>query len=164
MAESDGLAEFVAARQGELLRFAWGLTGDWQRAEDLAQTALARMLPRWERVDDPWPYLQRTTVSVYATWWRRRWRGEIPTGDMPEQAAPDQFDEVDEHDTVGRWLRVLPVRQRAVIVARYVGDLSVEDTAQALGCSAGTVKSQTAKALHRLRLTVPPRENKEGVR
>lgn len=144
-------ATFVAARRRALLRTAWLLTGDWHLAEDLLQAALAKTYLAWARVDEPEAYVRRVLVTTYATWWRRRWHGERPSDDMPERRARDQYGEADLRDQVQRVLRELPRRQRAVVVLRYFDDLSEADTAAALGCSVGTVKSQAARALARMR-------------
>lgn len=157
MSEPEGFAEFVAVRQPALLRLTFALTGNRQASEDLAQTALAKLCPHWNRIcidGDPWAYLRRIVLSTQATWWRRRARGAPTTADFTDlPAAGDAFTASDNRDAVTRWLRTLPARQRAVLVARYLADMSVEETADALGCSTGTVKSQTAKALHHLRAT-----------
>jgi len=156
MHEPVGFGEFVAARSPALLRSAWLLTGDEALAEDLVQAALARVWPRWDRIhrsdSSAEAYVRRVMVTTYANWWRRRWRSEQPTADVPEQATPaDSFAEADERAVVRRALAVLPPRQRAVIVLRYYADLTERQTAGLLGCSVGTVKSQTSKALSRLR-------------
>ena len=84
-------AQFVAARERALQRTAVLLTGDWALAEDLVQTALAKTWPRWERIsgrDDPELYVRRVMVNTWATWWRRRWRGERASAAVPEGPAP----------------------------------------------------------------------------
>ena len=146
--------EFVAARGDRLYRAAWLLTGDAHAAEDLLQTVLARVWPKWSRIagDNPEAYARRALVNTYASWWRRRWRGETPTRDLPDViAVRDVFAEVDLEQSLAAAVRRLPPRQRAVVVLRYFEDLSVEETAQVLGCRPGTVKSQAAKALRILR-------------
>jgi RNA polymerase sigma-70 factor (sigma-E family) len=156
MADSEEFTAFAEARQSALLRLGWALTGDRHLGEDLAQATLDRLWARWPRVSrrgDPWPYAQRVAVSLAATWWRRRWRHvEVVSGELPD--APGDANEIaaaDTRDMVERWLATLPRRQRAVIVLRFLADLSVDETAETLHCSPGTVKSQTAKALDRLR-------------
>jgi RNA polymerase sigma-70 factor (sigma-E family) len=144
-------AAYVAARRRALLKSAWLLTGDWHLAEDLLQTALAKAYLAWRRVDEPDAYVRRVLVTTYATWWRRRWNGERPHGEVPDRAGPDEYGGVDLRHQVHRVLRDLPRRQRAVVVLRYFEDLSEAETAAALGCSVGTVKSHTARALARLR-------------
>ena len=142
---------FVATRSNALLRTAYLLTGDHALAEDLLQTALAKAWRAWTRIDDPEPYVRKIIVNTYASWWRRRWNGEQPTDDLPEPAGVNDSSSDDRADlwsAVGR----LPKRQRAVIVLRFYEDLSEAETAAALGIAAGTVKSQTSKALRALRI------------
>src|SRR5580693_4628371 len=89
--DSDGFAQFVDLRQRALQRTAWLLTGDWALAEDLVQTALARTWPRWDRIvrrDDPEVYVRRVMVNTWATWSRRRWRGERASAAVPDSPAP----------------------------------------------------------------------------
>jgi RNA polymerase sigma-70 factor (sigma-E family) len=151
--------EFVTVRGPRLLRVAWLLTGDAHLAEDLLQTVLAKVWPRWERIagDSPEAYVRKAMVNTFASWWQRRWRGEVPYEVLPDVAAADVFDAVDLEHSLAAAIRLLPPRQRAVVVLRYFEDLSVEETAEVLGCRSGTVKSQAAKALATLRgrLTVP---------
>ena len=164
--EPPGLRDYVAARQRALLRTARMLTGDDQLAEDLVQTTLERVWPHWQRVSrdrDPEAYVRRVMVNTYASWWRRKWRGEQPTSDLPEVTkADDDYAQADLADALRRLLPALPPRQRAVLVLRYYDDLTETATAEALGCSVGTVKSQTSKALARLRLSDDPRVQEAG--
>jgi RNA polymerase sigma-70 factor (sigma-E family) len=145
--------EFVAGRGQALQRFGYALTGDWATAEDLLQTALAKAYPRWSRIlrDDPEAYVRKIMLNTWSSWWRRRWRGELPTRELPEVAGPDAFAEVDSRQALRQALAQLPPRQRAVVVLRYHQDLSEAQVADLLGISAGTVKSQAAKALASLR-------------
>ena len=145
----QAFAAYVAARRRALLRAAWLLTGDWHLAEDLVQTALAKTYLAWRRVEDHDAYVRRVLVTTYVTWWRRRWKGEEPTASLPETAAPGA--DHDLRQQVYGALRALPRRQRAVVVLRYFEDLTEAETAAALGCSVGTVKSQHARAVARLR-------------
>jgi RNA polymerase sigma-70 factor (sigma-E family) len=149
----DGVAAFdafVTARSRALLRTAYLLTRDHALAEDLVQTALAKAWFHWSRIreDNPEPYVRRILVTTYSSWWRRRWNGEIPTEELPDAPTPNGEDELDLWDAIGR----LPRRQRAVVVLRFYEDLSEAETARLMGSSVGTVKSQTAKALAKLRL------------
>ncbi|MFE6738267.1 SigE family RNA polymerase sigma factor [Streptomyces tubercidicus] len=151
---TPGFEEFVAARGPRLLRIAWLLTGDAHQAEDLLQTVLAKVWPKWRRIagGQPEAYIRKALVNTYASWWQRRWRGEVPCGELPDlPASSDAFSDVDLERALGAVVRRLPRRQRAVIVLRYFEDLSVEQTAATLGCQPGTVKSQAAKALRTLR-------------
>ncbi|WP_237404833.1 SigE family RNA polymerase sigma factor [Actinacidiphila reveromycinica] len=154
-----GFEEWVAARGPRLLRVAWLLTGDAHLAEDLLQTVLARTWPKWRRIagGNPEAYVRRALVHTHASWWRRRWRGEVPHSRVPERAADeDPYASVELEQTLGVAVRALPVRQRAVVVLRYFEDLTVTETAEVLGCSEGTVKSQASKALRSLRERLPP--------
>jgi RNA polymerase sigma-70 factor (sigma-E family) len=150
----EGFDDFVVSRSPRLLRTAFLLTHDWALAEDLLQTALARAWEAWRRIDgDPEPYVRQIIVNAYASSWRRRWRGELPTADFPEAVV--EFDPsagFDDRDRLWRALGRLPRRQRAVVVLRYFEDLSEAETAEILGCSVGTIKSQASRALARLRL------------
>ncbi|MFE4537880.1 SigE family RNA polymerase sigma factor [Streptomyces scopuliridis] len=149
---------FVAARGPRLLRMAWLLTGDAHLAEDLLQSTLAKVWPKWPRIagDRPEAYVRTSLVHLHASWWRRRWRGELPYGEVPDKAGTfDAYAEVDLEQSLAAAVRALPVRQRAVVVLRYFEDLSVEDTAATLGCTPGTVKSQSARALRSLRAALP---------
>ncbi|WP_354637124.1 SigE family RNA polymerase sigma factor [Kitasatospora camelliae] len=161
-----GFEEFVAVCGPRLLRSAWLLTGDRHLAEDLLQTALARCWPKWRRIADEHPeaYVRRAMVRVHASWWRRRWRLEVPHEFLPEEAGTDRYEEVELGHTVVQALRRLPRRQRAVVVLRYLEDRSVEETAALLDCSPGTVKSQSAKALSALRMHLPDHATIQGVR
>ncbi|MFH8980864.1 SigE family RNA polymerase sigma factor [Streptomyces varsoviensis] len=150
-----------------MLRVAWLLTGDAHQAEDLLQTVLAKVWPKWHRItaDNPEAYVRKALVNTHASWWQRRWRGEVPHGKLPDTvAAPDPYDAVDLETFLGAAVRRLPARQRAVVVLRYFEDLSVEETAATLGCRPGTVKSQASKALKALRAQVPAAMAEGGAR
>jgi RNA polymerase sigma-70 factor (sigma-E family) len=153
--EPTGFRDFVAGRSPALLRTAWMLTGDAQLAEDLLQTALARTWPHWSRIEagHPEAYVRRVMVRTYGSWWRRAWRGETPVAEPPEPStqAADAYRAVDDRAALAAALARLPRRQRQVVVLRYYDDLSERDVAAMLGCSAGTVKSQAAKGLAKLR-------------
>jgi RNA polymerase sigma-70 factor (sigma-E family) len=159
MADRPGTFEdFVAARGAHLLRMAWLLTGDAHLAEDLLQTALAKVWPRWDRVarDRPEAYVRKVLVTTHASWWQRRWRGEVPTGQLPDtHAARDAYVDVDAQHDLAAAVRSLPRHQRAVVMLRFFEDLSVEETAVVLACSTGSVKSQTSRALRTLRERLP---------
>jgi RNA polymerase sigma-70 factor (sigma-E family) len=144
-------ADFVHGRGPALQRTAYLLTGDWGLAEDLLQTALAKSYLAWGRIrhTDPEGYVRKVLVNTHASWWRRKWRGETPTLQLPERAAREQQHE--DRLALAEALSRLPRRQRAVIVLRFHEDLTESDVAAALGISVGTVKSQTAKALATLR-------------
>lgn len=166
MADRADFDAFVAARSRPLLKAAWLLTGDWHSAEDLLQTALAKSYLAWGRVHrtgNEEAYVRRVLVTTYITWWRRAWRVERPTGEVPEVEKPeDPYAQVDLQQTVLAALGLLPRRQRAVVVLRYYCDLSESETAQALSCSVGTVKSQAAKGLAKLRGSALAESMREG--
>ena len=148
---AESFDAFVMARSRKLLRTAYLLTSDHALAEDLVQTALAKAWFAWSRIEggDPEPYVRKIMVNTYSTWWRRRWNGEQPTDELPEYAVPAHAEEPTD---IWRALQRLPRRQRAVVVLRFYEDLSEAETARILGCSPGTVKSQTSKAFAKLRL------------
>lgn len=150
VAGRDSFEAFVAARSRSLLRTSYLLTHDAQLAEDLLQTALAKAWSAWSRVDsNAEAYVRKTIVNTYASWWRRKWNGESPTETLPETV---EYEEGAGVVDVRIALRRLPKRQRAVIVLRFFEDLTEGQTAAVLDCSIGTVKSQTSKALAKLRV------------
>jgi RNA polymerase sigma-70 factor (sigma-E family) len=142
---------FVAARSSALLKTAYLLTSDSHLAEDLLQTALAKAWSSWGRIQtSPEAYVRRILVNTYSTWWRRRWNGESPVDELPEVEHHDgDGSSVDE---VRSALARLPKRQRTVIVLRFFEDLTEAETARLMDCAVGTVKSQTSKALAKLRI------------
>jgi RNA polymerase sigma-70 factor (sigma-E family) len=145
---------FVHEWGPRLGRFAFLLTGDHQLAEDLVQTALAKVARHWGRVvarGAPAPYVRTVLVHTAIGWRRRRWRGEHPTGRLPEVAAADATAVLDDRERLRRALLELPARQRAAVVLRFYEDLPETEVARLLDCSVGTVKSQTAKGLGKLR-------------
>lgn len=151
--DRDDFEQFVGAVSARLLRSAFLLTHDWAAAEDLLQTALVKAWFVWGRVrGNPEPYVRKIMYHTYVSWWRRRSFGEQPTAAPPDTPRLDDAPaEVDERDEVWRALGRLPRRQRAVLVLRYFEDLSEAQVAESLGISVGTVKSQAAKGLARLR-------------
>lgn len=149
-------ADFVRHRSAPMLRSAWLLTGgDWALAEDLVQTALGQVWRHWDRVcamDAPDAYAHKVMVNVFLGWRRRRWTGEIATAEVPEPVRDTGgFRRVDTRESLRQALKKLTTRQRAVVMLRYLEDRSEAETAQIMGCSVGTVKSQASKALARLR-------------
>ncbi len=155
MREPDVFTAFVAGHQRRLQRTAFLLTGDWQLAEDLVQTALAKAWVRWAgitRTEQPEMYVRRVIVTTYISWRRRRWRGEVATAELPDHGEPaDLQAEAASRLLARKLLAALPARQRAVLVLRFFDDLTETEVAAMMGCAVGTVKSQTAKALARLR-------------
>jgi RNA polymerase sigma-70 factor (sigma-E family) len=150
-ASRDSFEGFVAARSHALLRTAYLLTSDAHLAEDLLQTALARAWSSWGRIrTSPEAYVRKILVNTYSTWWRRKWNGESPVGELPEVEHHDHDNF--SADELGAALSRLPRRQRAVIVLRFFEDLTEVETARVMDCTVGTVKSQTSKALAKLRI------------
>ena len=160
MQEPAGFADFVRSRSRSLLRTGWLLTGNWAGAEDLVQASLARVWPRWDAIAVPAreAYVRRVMVTTFLAWRRRRWSGELVIGDLSgvidgsdPSLQSDPFAQADLRTSLLRAVNGLPPRQRAVIVLRFLDDLSEADTASALGCSLGTVKTHAARALRTLR-------------
>lgn len=145
---------FVRQRSHALIRTAYALCGGQPDAEDLVQGALAKALLHWPRIAaDPEGYVRRVMYRDFVSAWRwRRRRPEVVVAEVPHRRGGDDLGA----QTVDRLalraaLRELPPRQRAVVVLRYLEDMSERDVADALGCSAGTVASQASRALRKLR-------------
>ncbi|MEZ0110157.1 RNA polymerase sigma-70 factor (sigma-E family) [Catenulispora sp. EB89] len=151
--------ELVAGRAHALRRTAYLMCGDWHQAEDLVQVTFMKLHASWQRVRRQEAfdaYLRKTLLRSFIDEKRRaRWRREAPTAVLPEVVAPGPEPDGVRDMLVGG-LRQLPPRQRATLVLRYFEDQSVEETARLLGCSPGTVKSQTSKGLAALRAIVDP--------
>ena len=148
--------EFVRERGQSLFRVAYSLCGQQEAAEDLVQTALARAVLRWRSIDgDPEPYVKRILYRQFVSAWRwRRTRPEIIVGDPPEAAiVGDHAERTALRLSLERALDTLPPKQRAVLVLRFLEDRSERQAAEILGCSEGTVASQTSRALAKLRLS-----------
>ena len=149
--------DLVAGRSHALRRTAYLMCGDWHQAEDLVQTTFIKLYTAWHKVnrqDGLDAYLRKTLLNACIDekrrgWWRREW----PTSSPPEVADRPAFPSGDR-DLLVRGLRRISAGQRAVLVLRYWEDLNVEETARVLGCSTGTVKSQTARGLAALRAVV----------
>jgi RNA polymerase sigma-70 factor (sigma-E family) len=143
--------EFAAARTGQLYRSACLLTsGDTHLAEDLVQETLGRMYALWgRRIDNPAGYAHTVLVRVFLTQRRRRSSGERPTGDLPDLPLPEGDPEL--RLTLLAALAQLSARDRAVLVLRYWEDRSIEETAEALRSTGGAVRTQSSRALARLR-------------
>ncbi|WP_395693588.1 RNA polymerase sigma factor [Nocardioides sp.] len=146
-----------------MLRIAYVLAGNLHDAEDLVQVTLLQTARHWHKArTSPHGYARTVLVNASKDRWRHRGRRPAETrldGDesLAHAGAPDgAIEQLLERDLVIRALRSLPPRQRAVVALRYLEDLSVEDTADALGCSTGTVKTQASRALQRLRSELGP--------
>jgi RNA polymerase sigma-70 factor (sigma-E family) len=152
-AAEEEFAAFVRARQHALVRFGYALTGDRMLGEDLAQTALAKLHLKWATIRQAGAleaWVRKVMVNEHTSWWRRAWRHRESVGiQASEQVVPVE-DRLPDHDL---WQAVLtlPARQRAAVVLRYYEDLTEAQTAEVLGCSIGSVKSQTHRELATLR-------------
>ena len=156
---SEEFEEFAVARTPQLYRAAWLMCGDAHRAEDLVQDTLAKVYVRWHRrlggpIEHPVAYAHTTLARTYISAQRRRSNHERPTEHLPE-AIDDRGDAA-----TGLALRAaldeLAPMDRAVLVLRYLEDVSVADTADALGVSPGAVRNRTIRALDRLRAVLGP--------
>ncbi|MFI1997047.1 SigE family RNA polymerase sigma factor [Actinoplanes sp. NPDC020271] len=150
----EEVTAYVRARYGSLLRTAFLLCGDRGKAEDLVQTTLAKTVVAWPRLqqsDSIDHYVQRVLVNTFITSRRRRCWWEQPLGRLADSPGRDEFLAVEQRDQLRRALDALPARQRAAVVLRFYEDLSEQDTARALGCSVGTVKSLSSRGLQTLR-------------
>lgn len=154
----DDFDDFVRGASTRLLRTAVLLTGDRQAAEDLVQEVFERVYVRWRWIHGgPEPYARKTLANLVANRWRRKSRKpEVALTGHHEKPQPDGTEDVATRDQLLTALQELPPRQRAVIVLRYYEDLTEAQTAEALGCSLGTVKSQASRALDKLRLITEP--------
>jgi len=148
-------SDFMHGRWSQLVRLGYGLTGDLQYAEDLAQTAFARAYASWPRVrraDNPDAYLRRIVVNANRNRFRKLRVGEVLSGSVPDvMSVTDGTDLRSDRDALIAALMQLPYGQRAAVVLRYWLDLSETEAAAVLGCSTGNVKSQASRALAKLR-------------
>lgn len=137
-------AAFVDGRFTALQRFGYLLTGEWHLAEDLVQTSLTKVWFHRKSLRNPTAlesYTRTVMVNTSTQWWRRKWKGETPTEELPEPAAPSAFGTIDDRDLLLRALATLTGRVRATLVLRYFEDLPEAEIAQLMSCSTGTVKS-----------------------
>ncbi|MET7707281.1 SigE family RNA polymerase sigma factor [Micromonospora sp. NPDC005413] len=156
-AEADEYTEYVRSRMVQWRRTAYLMCGDWDRGDDILQRVLTELYRSWARARQAHHLdalvrtmlLRRLIDERRLRWARVRLGAALPD---VSTAATDPTDRI----TLVGALRQVPPRQRAVLVLRYFQDLSVEETAQAMGCSTGTVKSQTAKGLATLRTLLIP--------
>lgn len=150
LTDDEDFSTYVAARWAALVRVGVYLGCSPAEAEDLVQTALLRCYRSWtrvrraERVD---AYAHRTLVTTLAKARRRRWHGELPTADLPDSGGPERAAESDARADLVRALRRLSPDHRAVLVLRFIGDLTEQQTADALHVPLGTVKSRVSRAL-----------------
>ena len=168
MAERDSeFVAFVEEAGAALRRTAFLVSGDRHRAEDVVQDVLYKLYlawPRVQRVGNPVAYARRMVVNQAYDGRRRPWRREVMIADVPDRAVADDFTAGHaDRDEVLDALRSLGPRQRACVVLRYYEDLSVEQTAELLGCSEGTVKSQAARGLDTLRRAIDQRRTSQAL-
>lgn len=160
-ASDTDYADFVRSRTHSLLRSAYLLTGDQHLAEDLVQEALARTHRAWarlERAGNAEAYARKVMYHAQVSVWRRPKVAEVLPGELPDRSAghgPDSVEAAAERIVVRRALLALSPKQRAVIVLRYFEDRTEAEAAQLLGVSISTVKTQTGRALERLRTLLP---------
>ncbi|MET7749626.1 SigE family RNA polymerase sigma factor [Micromonospora sp. NPDC005367] len=174
--DEDRFREFVAAQLPVLRKLAYVTCGDWHAAEDAVANALAKLYPRWRRLDRPDLYVRTMVVRAAIDEKRRPWRREHPAGDaLSEVTQRDEMTLVDERLRVWAALRSISPGQRAAVLCRHYLGMSLEETADALGCHVGTAKSQTSRGLARLREvlgaeridldeTIEPEREKTGAR
>lgn len=151
LAVDEAFEAFVREHGTALVRLAGALTGNPHVSEEAAQSALERVYVRWRRLDDPLAYARQVVVNLCRDRGRgaiRRERVGLPFADSP---APDVIGLLDDRDRLVRVVRALPYLQRAVLVLRFWQDLTEQQAADVLGVSTGTVKSQSSRALQRLR-------------
>ncbi|MGW4239635.1 SigE family RNA polymerase sigma factor [Streptomyces sp. NPDC004749] len=156
-----GFEEYVRTRQEALLRSARRLVPDPVDAQDLLQTALARTFGRWDGIADKSladAYLRRVMINTRTEWWRARRLEEVPTEELPDARVEDGTEQRADRALLMDVLGVLAPKQRSVVVLRHWEQMSTEETAAALGMSAGTVKSTLHRALARLRQELENRE------
>jgi RNA polymerase sigma-70 factor (sigma-E family) len=152
--DSEEFTSFVVAHQARLRRVAFLMCGDWSLASDYVQDALVRTYRHWPRLrsrGEAYAYARKAVVSVVIDAKRRRSSTEVPVDSVADAlGADDAANRSADRDLLSRCLVQVPPRQRACLVLRYYDDLSVSDVAGVLGCSEGTVKSQTARGLETL--------------
>jgi RNA polymerase sigma-70 factor (sigma-E family) len=152
-ADEAAFLDLYVARRGQLRRTAHLLCGDWHHAEDLVQNAFVKLYVAWARVREVGGvdgYLRQTLVHLYIDETRRRRYRDTVMAEPPNRPRPELADPSDRWELIAA-LRDVPRRQRACLVLRFYEDMSVAQTAAVLGCSEGTVKSQTARGLTALR-------------
>lgn len=154
-------AEYFAARSEAMRGTAYLLCGDWHRAEDLVQATFTKLYVAWNRVDRHEAldaYTRQTLVRTFVSDLRRGWFRKERVSDTTPEAASVGRGSAEDRLVLLEALTKVPPRQRAVLVLRYWEDLSVEETARALRCSEGTVKSQAARGLQTLRGLITPQQ------
>jgi RNA polymerase sigma-70 factor (sigma-E family) len=157
MKDEEDFRQFAASRQKQLLRSAYLLCGDWHGAEDLVQTTFGQLYRSWRRVrrvEHPDAYAKQVLYRCHLSAKRKRRFATVPIESVPEPQAPGDGFGDGRPGVLLEALAGLPDRARAVVVLRFWEDYSVAQTADALGISQGTVKSQTSRALAMLRTRI----------
>ncbi|SDS73065.1 SigE family RNA polymerase sigma factor [Actinoplanes derwentensis] len=150
--EEEGFRQFVAAQLGPLRKLAYLTCGNWHTAEDAVATALAKLYPRWPKLDRPDLYAKTMVYRAAVDEVRRPWRRERSAGDeIPEVVLHDPSTATDDRIRIQAALRAVPRKQRVALILRYYLGMSLEESAGVLGVSVGTAKSQTSRGLSRLR-------------
>ena len=155
--DPQAFADFVAARSGALHRAAYLMVGDAQLAQDLVQEALTKTYVAWPRLRDSSnhaqveAYARKAITTTAIGWFRRKSWGERTVDQLPEASQAGHSEAVDQRAWLWQALQELPVRQRAAIVLRFYEDLTEAQTAEAMSCATGTVKSQVSAGLAKLR-------------
>lgn len=157
---ADEFAEFAETAGPRLRRTAFLLCGDWHTAEDLVQSALAKVFVAWRRIqrqDAALAYATRTLLNCYLSDRRLKRPVEVLTDQLPDSPAADWSTPETRLEVIAA-LATLPPRARAVVVLRYWVDLSIDEVASMLGCSAGNVRSQSSRALAKLRVELETKQ------
>ena len=165
-AEEAGFTAFVAERGSALLRYSRMLVPHDTEAEDVLQAALLRLTRHWSRrLDAPEAYVRRTILNIVRDRARRRHLVPVPSVARNDVRQPDHTEALEARERLDELLAPLPPRQRAAVVLRVIEGLSEAETAAAMGCSAGTVKSNLSRGLSKLRSAVGgPDPIPQGVR
>ncbi|MER6008253.1 SigE family RNA polymerase sigma factor [Nonomuraea angiospora] len=153
MSLDEEYTAYVSVRLSWLRKIAYPLCQDWHRTDDLVQAAITRLYVKWRQAraaDDLDAYVRTMLIRVFLAEQRGSWFSRVRLTPTPSD-RPAEGGDRDLVMDVNRALAAVPARQRATLVLRFHCDLSVEQTAHALGCSTGTVKSQTARGLATLR-------------
>jgi RNA polymerase sigma-70 factor (sigma-E family) len=149
--------EYASARGQDLVRLGFTVSGDYQRAEDLAQIALMQAFRTWRRVrraDDPHNYVRRILVNSYLSMTRRRSFSEAPAAELDiDRTVPDPATGIVNSDDLWRALATLSARERVVLVLRYYQDMDDRTIADVLGIKPSTVRATASRALASLRRT-----------
>lgn len=150
--------EYFVARAQRLRRLAYAMCGDWHEAEDIVQATFIRLYRHWRKVrhESVDAYTRRILTNVFLSG-KRKHRREDTTASPPDREAPRERDSADRLDIAAALAELTP-RQRAMVVLRFMEDMSITDVAVVLGVAEGTVKSQTARGIQSLRAALPIKE------